>query len=82
MFLLQHPIANTAQGCAAEHQRVVKNMVEQSSMEPLLLVEDKPELRAMLRKALERGGHKVEGSARWLLSRRESARAEIFAGSY
>jgi len=29
-------------------------------MEPLLLVEDKPELRAMLRKALERSGHKVE----------------------
>src|SRR6202030_3461097 len=29
-------------------------------MEPLLLVEDKPELRAMLKKALERGGHKVE----------------------
>src|SRR4030081_3376751 len=37
-----------------------ENMVEQSLMEPLLLVEDKPELRAMLRKALERGGHKVE----------------------
>jgi DNA-binding NtrC family response regulator len=29
-------------------------------MEPLLLVEDKPELRAMLRKALERSGHSVE----------------------
>jgi DNA-binding NtrC family response regulator len=29
-------------------------------MEPLLLVEDKPELRAMLRKALERSGHAVE----------------------
>ena len=29
-------------------------------MEPLLLVEDKPELRAMLRKALERTGHAVE----------------------
>jgi DNA-binding NtrC family response regulator len=29
-------------------------------MEPLLLVEDKPELRAMLRKALERSGHEVE----------------------
>jgi DNA-binding NtrC family response regulator len=29
-------------------------------MEPLLLVEDKPELRAMLRKALERAGHKVD----------------------
>ncbi|HYB60215.1 MAG TPA: sigma-54 dependent transcriptional regulator [Methylomirabilota bacterium] len=29
-------------------------------MEPLLLVEDKAELRAMLRKALERAGYKVE----------------------
>jgi DNA-binding NtrC family response regulator len=29
-------------------------------MEPLLLVEDKPELRAMLRKALERAGYKVD----------------------
>ena len=29
-------------------------------MEPLLLVEDKPELRAMLRKALERSGYAVE----------------------
>ena len=29
-------------------------------MEPLLLVEDKSELRAMLRKALERNGHSVE----------------------
>ena len=29
-------------------------------MEPLLLVEDKTELRAMLRKALERNGHSVE----------------------
>jgi DNA-binding NtrC family response regulator len=29
-------------------------------MEPLLLVEDKHELRAMLRKALERNGHSVE----------------------
>ena len=29
-------------------------------MEPLLLVEDKPELRAMLRKALERAGHAVD----------------------
>lgn len=32
-------------------------------MEPLLLVEDKPELRAMLRKALERTGHAVEEAA-------------------
>src|SRR6202162_4018371 len=29
-------------------------------MEPLLLVEDKPELRAMLKKALERAGHAVD----------------------
>src|SRR5215467_10324602 len=29
-------------------------------MEPLLLVEDKNELRAMLRKALERGGYEVD----------------------
>ena len=29
-------------------------------MEPILLVEDKPELRAMLRKALERAGYAVE----------------------
>ena len=29
-------------------------------MEPVLLVEDKPELRAMLRKALERNGYEVE----------------------
>lgn len=32
-------------------------------VEPLLLVEDKPELRAMLRKALERAGHTVDEAA-------------------
>src|ERR1700674_2636126 len=32
-------------------------------MEPLLLVEDKPELRAMLRKALERSGYAVDEAA-------------------
>jgi DNA-binding NtrC family response regulator len=32
-------------------------------MEPLLLVEDKPELRAMLRKALEREGYDVDEAA-------------------
>jgi len=32
-------------------------------MEPLLLVEDKPELRAMLRKALERAGYLVDEAA-------------------
>src|SRR6202023_3394409 len=35
-------------------------MVETKEMEPLLLVEDKTELRAMLRKALERCGYTVE----------------------
>src|SRR6202171_741225 len=35
-------------------------MVETKEMEPLLLVEDKNELRAMLRKALERCGYTVE----------------------
>jgi DNA-binding NtrC family response regulator len=34
-----------------------------SPMEPLLLVEDKSELRAMLRKALERSGYTVEEAA-------------------
>jgi len=32
-------------------------------VEPLLLVEDKPELRAMLRKALERAGYAVDEAA-------------------
>src|SRR5712664_1798068 len=45
-----------ASPCAARRE----NMVEQSLMEPLLLVEDKTELRAMLRKAVERAGHKVD----------------------
>src|SRR3979411_694251 len=35
-------------------------MVETKEMEPLLLVEDKPELRPRLRKALERGGYAVD----------------------
>ena len=35
-------------------------MVETEEMEPLLLVEDKSELRAMLRKALERAGYAVD----------------------
>src|SRR6201987_5054155 len=35
-------------------------MVETKQMEPLLLVEDKNELRAMLRKALERAGYSVD----------------------
>ena len=35
-------------------------MVETKEMEPLLLVEDKNELRAMLRKALERAGYTID----------------------
>ncbi len=35
-------------------------MIETKAMEPLLLVEDKNELRAMLRKALERSGYSVD----------------------
>ena len=35
-------------------------MIETREMEPLLLVEDKNELRAMLRKALERSGYTVD----------------------
>jgi len=38
-------------------------MVETEQMEPLLLVEDKNELRAMLRKALERAGYQVDAAA-------------------
>jgi len=36
------------------------NVIETREMEPLLLVEDKNELRAMLRKALERSGYTVD----------------------
>jgi DNA-binding NtrC family response regulator len=38
-------------------------VVEENVMEPLLLVEDKNELRAMLRKALERAGYRVDDAA-------------------
>ncbi len=38
-------------------------MIETREMEPLLLVEDKNELRAMLRKALERAGYAVDEAA-------------------
>ena len=38
-------------------------MIKTMEMEPLLLVEDKNELRAMLRKALERAGYAVEEAA-------------------
>src|ERR1039457_6415739 len=37
-----------------------KRATKKSGMEPILLVEDKNELRAMLRKALERAGYEVE----------------------
>ena len=37
-----------------------KFVIETKEMEPLLLVEDKSELRAMMRKALERAGYAVE----------------------
>jgi DNA-binding NtrC family response regulator len=40
--------------------RAEKNYQKSGSMEPLLLVEDKNELRAMLKKALERAGYAVE----------------------
>jgi DNA-binding NtrC family response regulator len=39
------------------------SVIEKDEMEPLLLVEDKSELRAMLRKALERAGYAVEEAA-------------------
>ena len=38
-------------------------VIETEEMEPLLLVEDKNELRAMLRKALERAGYAVDEAA-------------------
>ena len=38
-------------------------MLQPKEMEPLLLVEDKTELRAMLKKALERAGYSVEEAA-------------------
>lgn len=37
-----------------------ESVIETEEMEPLLLVEDKNELRAMLRKALERAGYSVD----------------------
>ena len=50
-FSAHHP--RTAQTLAAIHDK-------NKSVEPLLLVEDKNELRAMLRKALERAGYQVD----------------------
>src|SRR5215467_10437662 len=52
-------IANSAQACAAGNSSLpIRDKTK--SMEPILLVEDKHELRAMLRKALERAGHAVD----------------------
>jgi DNA-binding NtrC family response regulator len=42
------------------HESRRESMLKTSYMEPLLLVEDKNELRAMLKKALERAGYSVE----------------------
>jgi len=53
------PIAESAQAPALETSPA-RNHARKNSMEPLLLVEDKAELRAMLRKALERSGHEVD----------------------
>ena len=50
-------------------------------MEPLLLVEDKPELRAMLRKALERAGYAVDEAAGRLDGGQQDPRAALFAGA-
>jgi DNA-binding NtrC family response regulator len=60
--LATHTLASTA------HDRVAANVSaeirdKKSAMEPLLLVEDKSELRAMLRKALERAGYEVDDAA-------------------
>src|SRR5260370_29863949 len=49
-----------ALGCRLARARF---MIKTKKMEPLLLVEDKNELRAMLRKALERAGHMVDEAA-------------------
>src|SRR5207249_10198987 len=45
---------------AGRSQKTAGVVVETKEMEPLLLVEDKTELRAMMRKALERAGYTVE----------------------
>jgi len=48
-------------------------------MEPLLLVEDKTELRAMLRKALERAGHKVDEAPTARQPSRRCAPGDIYS---
>ena len=46
-----------------EGKSAAANRDRKERVEPLLLVEDKPELRAMLRKALERAGYTVDEAA-------------------
>ncbi len=56
-------MAETAQLDQTITSALPKRGKNESAMEPLLLVEDKNELRAMLRKALERAGYNVEDVA-------------------
>jgi DNA-binding NtrC family response regulator len=56
-------MAETAQLIQTAASAAPKRGNNESGMEPLLLVEDKNELRAMLRKALERAGYNVEDVA-------------------
>lgn len=53
----------TAQAAAPEVTSTGKRGKNEFAMEPILLVEDKAELRAMLRKALERAGYAVDDAA-------------------
>jgi len=50
----------TSQAVAPAMTISSRNPKKESAVEPILLVEDKNELRAMLRKALERAGYEVE----------------------
>src|SRR5579863_1719517 len=56
-------MAETAQLIQTAVSPASKRDKNESGMEPMLLVEDKNELRAMLRKALERAGYNVEDVA-------------------
>jgi CheY-like chemotaxis protein len=56
-------MAETAQLIQTAVSAAPKRDKNESGMEPMLLVEDKNELRAMLRKALERAGYNVEDVA-------------------
>lgn len=57
------PYPDTIPGAALVAAAATKQAKKESMIEPLLLVEDKNELRAMLRKALERAGYNVEDVA-------------------